>query len=318
MPGRPYARSGLGSDRAAGVQSDSAVGWRSDRAGGEHVRQEGVETRPSAASRARSRASDGSVPIVAGSACRRNDGSTTTASCPVSARLAVQSAGSVRGPIPLEREPAQRERAVDQLPDRVLAAGAEDVVPVARTRRRARLASRARRRAPRSGGRSGPCRRRSPGRSPTRGEPQVADAQRLERRHPEPVAACAEPAARGRRPRPSPSGTRRGAGATRGSRGSRRRPGGRSPPVGVAQDMGRGLGGRVRALRHERRASRRGSSCSLGRRPEHVRRRRLVEARRRAVHAQGLEQAVHGIGVRPPAADGSSKDRRTLLSPARL
>ena len=209
------------------------------------------------------RASAGSVPMHSGSVGRRTDGSTTTASCPFR-RSSPSSPRDPRGSIPLEREPAEPERPVDQLPDGGLGAGAEDIVSIARAHVRIRW--RPEDVGPHLDLAADPdhpvdvVRREAP----LPADAEVADAQRLERRvvPARQVAALrAGPGARGRTRPPSRSGTTRAACATRGSRGSRRRSGGRTPGGRRRTGRGRRPSTRRTGSGAGTPSARRGSSC---------------------------------------------------------
>ena len=72
----------------------------------------------------------GSAAIAAGSDGRMKAGSTTTAGAPEAANRAVPGERVVAVELPPELEPGEREGAVRELPHRVQAARAEDVVAV--------------------------------------------------------------------------------------------------------------------------------------------------------------------------------------------
>ena len=260
--------------------------------------------RGAAPSRARRRSALGSAAIASGSDGRMNAGSTTTAGSPESANAARHAERIVAVELPRELEAGERERAVGELPDVVQPARAEDVVAV-----EARLVGHAADRRPGGGSRSS--RRRSPARSPSRAAPSGCRARAA--RSPCPArSAC----------RWSTTLRVRNCGAAAVRLVVEEDPAGDPDvvrlAVAAAEQVRGGLRGGVRALRVER--GRLVVDDALARhRAEHLARRGLVEARRRAVE-RGPRRAgaTTTCAFDSQVARGSANDAPTLLSPARL
>jgi hypothetical protein len=155
-----------------------------------------------AARRARRVPVTGPSRFMTGSACRTNDGSTTTASAPVSASRAVRRPDPERIGPQSSGNPPSLEGAVDQLPDGVRTARAEDVVAIARADVRLGRRPGDNRPARRSGGDPDDAVDVVGGEAPLAAHGEVADPERARharhrrRRH----------AASGRSRRPWPSG----------------------------------------------------------------------------------------------------------------